>query len=307
MKILVLGCKGQIGWELARSLAPLGDLVALDRPDDADGLQADLSRPERLREAVRAVGPDVIVNAAAYTAVDKAESEPDAARIVNAEAPAMLAYEAKRSDAWLVHYSTDYVFDGGGDRPWRETDSTGPLNVYGATKLAGEESIRASGGRHLIFRTSWVYGLRGANFIRTVLRLAGERDALRVVDDQIGAPTGADLIADVTAHALRVAVVSSKYAGTYHLAAAGETSWHAYARFVIDAARKAGWSLRAGPENVEAVSSDAFPTVAERPHNSRLDCGALERAFGLRMPDWRDGVARTLSEITSSELPGGAW
>ncbi len=202
MKILLFGCNGQVGWELQRSLAVLGELVALDF--DSTDLHADFSRPDELAATVRAVRPDVIVNAAAHTAVDKAEAEPALARTINAEAPAVLAREAAAMNAWLVHYSTDYVFDGSGEQPWKEDDPTGPLSVYGRTKLQGEQAVRAAGCKHLILRTSWVYSARGGNFARTMLRLAAERDQLNVVADQIGAPTGADLLADVTAHALRM-------------------------------------------------------------------------------------------------------
>lgn len=296
MRLLLLGPSGQVGWELQRALAPLGEVIALGRAGH-EGLCGDLTRPDELAETVRALSPQVIVNAAAYTGVDQAESEPALAHAVNAEAPAVLAGEAQRADAWLVHYSTDYVFDGSGERPWRETDPTGPLNVYGASKLAGEQAIRESACRALILRSSWVYAARGSNFLRTMLRLARERDALRVVDDQVGAPTGAELIADVTAHLLAAVRREPGRAGTYHLAAAGNVSWHGYARFVIARARALGWPVRVADAAVEAVATEAFPTAAARPRNSRLDCGLLERTFGLRMPDWRDGVARVVSTL----------
>lgn len=297
MRLLLLGPNGQVGWELQRALAPLGEIVTLDRRTSGE-LCGDLTQLDGLAQTVRTVRPDVIVNAAAYTAVDRAESEPDLARLVNAEAPAVLAREAKASGARLVHYSTDYVFDGSGDRRWQESDRTGPINVYGETKLAGEDAIRESGCHHLIFRTSWVYAPRGANFIRTMLRLAAERDGLKVIDDQMGAPTGAELIADVTAHVLRtVHSVDNKSSGFYHLAAAGETSWHGYASFVIEHARRAGWPIRIANEAIEAVPTEAFPTAAKRPHNSRLDCSRLERTFGLRMPDWQRGVERAVDEM----------
>jgi len=297
MKILLTGCNGQVGWELQRALAPLGEVLAVDRRG-SDELCGDLTQQDGLVQTVRTVRPDVIVNAAAYTAVDRAESEPDLARLVNAEAPAVLAREAKASGAWLVHYSTDYVFDGSGDRRWQESDRTGPINVYGETKLAGEDAIRESGCNHLIFRTSWVYAPRGANFIRTMLRLAAERDALKVINDQMGAPTGAELIADVTAHAVRtVHSGDNELSGLYHLAAAGETSWHGYASFVIEYARRAGWSTRLADEAIEAVPTEAFPTAAKRPHYSRLDCSRLENTFGLQMPDWQRGVERAVDEM----------
>src|SRR5574340_178021 len=295
MKILLLGKDGQVGWELQRSLAPLGELVALDA--DSREMRGDFTDLDGLVRTVRAVAPDVIVNAAAHTAVDKAESEPELARAINALAPAALAQEAKCGTAWLIHYSTDYVFDGGGDRPWRETDTAAPLNVYGTTKLEGEQLIRQAGCRHLIFRTSWVYGARGGNFARTMLRLAQERDRLSVIDDQIGAPTGADLLADVTAHALRAARQRPELAGLYHLVAAGETSWHGYASFVLDYARQAGLPLRVAPDAVKAVPTSAFPTPARRPQNSRLSSGKLEEAFDLRLPAWQVGVERMLTEV----------
>ena len=213
----------------------------------------------------------------------------------------MLAREAQRCNAWLIHYSTDYVFDGSGDRPWRETDSTAPLSVYGATKLEGEQLIRQSGCKHLIFRTSWVYGARGGNFAKTMLRLAQERDSLTVIDDQIGAPSGADLLADVTAHAIRTVQQHPELSGLYHLVAAGETSWHGYASFVIDFAGRAGIPLKIAPDAIKAVPTSAFSTPAQRPHNSRLDTAKLQGAFGLALPVWQNGVTRMLTEV----LDGG--
>ncbi len=295
MRILLLGKNGQVGWELQRSLAPLGELVALGSRGEA--LPSDFNAPEQLAETVRAVKPDVIVNAAAYTAVDKAESDAEAARRVNALAPGVLAQAAAEAGALLVHYSTDYVFDGGGDAPRAEDAATGPLNVYGATKLEGEQRIAQHTGRHLVFRTSWVYAARGGNFARTMLRLAGERDRLTVIADQFGAPTGADLIADVTAHAIRGALADPSRCGLYHLVSSGETTWHGYARHVTGFARDAGVPLKAGPEAVEAVPTSAFPTPARRPHNSRLDTRKLREAFGLALPDWRVGVERMLREV----------
>ena len=295
MKILLFGKNGQVGWELQRSLAPLGELVALGR--DSKDFCGDLSDPDELARTVRMVAPDVIVNAAAYTAVDKAESEAELALTVNALAPGVLAQEAMRSKAWLVHYSTDYVFDGSGVKPWLETDAAEPLNVYGATKLEGERLIQRSGCRHLIFRTSWVYGARGGNFAKTMLRLARERDSLNVIDDQFGAPTGADLLADVTAHALRSARQQPELSGLYHLAAAGVTSWHGYASFVIDHAGRSGIDLKVARGAIKPVPSSAFPTPAKRPHNSRLDTAKLRRAFDLHLPDWQAGVERMLNEV----------
>ena len=295
MKILLLGKNGQVGWELQRSLAPLGELTALDA--ESQELCGDFTDLEGLAQTIRAVAPDVIVNAAAHTAVDKAESEPELARTINALAPEVLAQEAQRCDAWLIHYSTDYVFNGSGDKPWLETDATAPLNVYGATKLEGERLIQQSGCRHLIFRTSWVYGARGSNFARTMLKLAQERDSLKVINDQIGAPTGADLLADVTAHAIRTVHKHPELSGLYHLVAGGETSWHGYASFVLDFARRAGIPLKVAPDAIQAVPASAFPLPACRPYNSRLDSQKLQNAFDLSMPMWKTGVARMLTEV----------
>ena len=296
LKILLFGKGGQVGWELQRSLAPLGELIALDF--DSTDHHADFSRPAALADTLRTLRPDVIVNAAAHTAVDRCESEPEFAATLNAEAPRVLAAEAAALGAWLVHYSTDYVFDGSGQAPRNEDAATGPLSVYGRTKLDGENQIRASACKHLIFRTSWVYAARGGNFARTMLKLAAEREALTVVDDQIGAPTGADLLADITAHALRAAQREPRLAGTYHAVAAGETSWHGYARFVIDWARTHGLPVKVAIDAIKAVPTSAYPTAAQRPLNSRLDTRKLRSAFGLTLPHWQDGVQRMLQEIT---------
>jgi dTDP-4-dehydrorhamnose reductase len=294
LKILLLGKNGQVGWELQRSLAPLGEVVALDRNSELCG---DLSQPERLAQTVRALRPDVIVNAAAHTAVDKAESEVELARTLNATAPAALAQAAVETGAWLVHYSTDYVFDGSGTRPWQEGDATGPLGVYGQTKLEGEQAIAASACKHLIFRTSWVYAARGGNFARTMLRLAQERERLTVIDDQHGAPTGADLIADVTAHAIRAALQQPQLSGLYHLVAGGETSWHGYANHVIARARELQPELAWKVGEIAPVPTSAFPTPAKRPLNSRLNTQKLQQVFGLSLPHWQQGVDRMLLEI----------
>lgn len=294
MKLLLLGKTGQVGWELQRSLAPLGELVALGSA--STGLHADLRHPEQVAQTVLKLRPDVIVNAAAHTAVDKAESEPKLARTLNAIAPGAIAQAAQQVGALMVHYSTDYVFDGSGERPWREDDATGPLSVYGRTKLEGEQLIAEYCPMHLIFRTSWVYAARGGNFAKTMLRLAKERERLTVINDQFGAPTGAELLADVTAHAIRDTLRYPAKAGLYHLAAGGETTWHGYARFVLEQAEAAGVELKAGPATVDAVPTSAFPTPATRPHNSRLSTIKLQSAFGLSLPPWQTGVARMLHE-----------
>jgi len=297
LKILLLGKDGQVGWELQRALAPLGDVVALGRND------GDLRAPDAVAATVRAVAPQWIVNAAAYTAVDRAESENDLAQLVNASAVSALARVANDLDAGLVHYSTDYVFDGSGTRPWREDDPTAPLGAYGRSKLAGEELLRATGCRHLILRASWVFAARGANFVRTMLRLAHERDALRVVADQVGAPTGAELIADVTAHAIRSTNSNSQLAGTYHVAAAGEASWHAVARRAIARARERGAPVRVADDAIEAIPSAAYPLPARRPLNSRLDTTKLCTAFALTLPSWQAGVDRVVDELTAPKEP----
>ncbi|MEO7852769.1 MAG: dTDP-4-dehydrorhamnose reductase, partial [Rubrivivax sp.] len=296
MKILLLGMNGRVGWELQRALAPLGQLVALDFDSPAP-LGADFTRPNILADTVRRVAPQVIVNAAAHTAVDRAESDSELPHTINAAAPAVLAREAARLGAWLLHYSTDYVFDGSGAVPWVEDSPTGPLNVYGRTKLEGEQAIRASGCRHLILRTSWVYAARGENFAKTMLKLAMERDSLSAVDDQIGAPTGAELLADLSAHMLRRVAHNPSLAGTYHAVATGETNWHSYASHVIEFARAAGQPIKVAADAIEAVSSSAFATAATRPRNSRMSTAKLRQAFDLHLPPWQHGVERMLREL----------
>ena len=295
MKILLFGKNGQVGWELQRSLAPLGELIALDR--HSVGVCGDLANLQGLAATVQTVRPDVIVNAAAHTAVDKAESEPELARLINAAAPGVLAQEAQKLGAWLVHYSTDYVFDGSGSRPWREADTPAPLNVYGKTKLEGEQLIAGRCQRHLILRTSWVYAARGGNFAKTMLRLGQERESLTVIDDQWGAPTGAELIADVTVHAIRHLSQRPQDAGIYHLAASGETTWNGYAKHVLAEAAKVNPGVKISAKEVSAVPTSAFPTPAKRPHNSRLNTARLEATFGLCLPQWQQGVNRMLAEI----------
>ena len=298
LKILLYGANGQVGWELQRSLSALGELIALGR--HSGPLCGDLADLSAIADTVRTVRPDVIVNAAAYTAVDKAESDAANAHIVNAAAPGVLAKAASATGAWLVHYSTDYVFDGSGSKPWLESGATGPLSVYGKTKLEGEQRIAAHCAKHLILRASWVYAARGENFAKTMLRLAKERDRLAVVSDQFGAPTGADLLADVTAHMIRSVLqrTSDQLAGTYHVAAAGETSWHGYACFVVEHAAKAGLALKASAATVDPVATSARPTLAVRPYNSRLNTAKLQSKFGLQLPAWQPGIARMLTEIT---------
>ena len=295
MKFLLFGKDGQVGWELQRSLAPLGELVCLGSKSESPC--GDLANLEGLRATVRAVRPDVIVNAAAYTAVDKAEAEADRARLINATAPGVLAQAAAECGALLVHYSTDYVFDGSGTQRWKEGDATGPLSVYGCTKLEGERLIREHASRNLVFRPSGVYAARGGNFAKTMLRLAKEREQLTVVNDQFGAPTGAELLADVTAHAIRVCLADALLCGTYHLAAAGETSWFEYARFVLAQAQRRGVALKAGPDAVRPVPGSEFKTAARRPDNSRLDLTKVQSAFGLTLPHWERGVERMLTEV----------
>lgn len=297
MNILLFGCNGQVGWELQRSLAPLGEVIALERGE------ANLAEPESLRVIIRNIRPQVIVNAAAYTAVDKAESEPELARCINVAAPAVLAEEASGIGAWFVHYSTDYVFDGcKKDSGYTETDATNPLNVYGQTKLEGESAIQATCDNTLIFRTSWVYAARGNNFAKTMLRLAKERERLAVVADQWGAPTSAELIADVTAHALRQAMAKSALKGLYHLTAGGETNWHGYACYVLEQAITLGQQLKIKPPGVAAIATADYPLPARRPANSRLDSTQLQTTFGLYLPDWKVHLNRMLKEI-SGEHP----
>jgi dTDP-4-dehydrorhamnose reductase len=299
MKLLLLGKDGQVGWELQRALAPLGHLVAYGRHE------IDLLNIEALRAAIRREAPDVVVNAAAYTAVDAAESDAATATAINATAVHAMAQEAAELGAWLVHYSTDYVFDGTKPGPYVENDTIGAQNVYGRTKAEGEQAIRASGCRHLILRTSWVYAARGANFAKTMLRLASQRDELRVVADQTGAPTSAALIADVTALCLYRLGCDAKLAdtasGTYHLAAHQHTTWHGYAQFVITRAIELGVPLRATAQSVHPISTQDYPVPAVRPANSRLDTHKLRSTFGIVLPHWQYHVARLVAEIADTK------
>ena len=294
-KILLFGKGGQVGWELQRSLAPLGELVAVDF--DSTDFCGDFTNLTGLADTVRRVQPTIIVNAAAHTAVDKAESEPELARTINALAPSTIAQEAQRLNAWMVHYSTDYVFDGSGTHAWTESDTPAPLSVYGQTKWEGEQLVAQHCSKHLIFRTSWVYAARGGNFAKTMLRLAKERDSLTVIDDQIGAPTGADLLADITALALRQVASQADLAGLYHLVASGYTSWHGYAAFVIEQARSAGVTLKTSQNAIHKIATKDYPTPATRPINSRLETEKLRNAFNVHLPSWQQGVARMLNEI----------
>jgi dTDP-4-dehydrorhamnose reductase len=293
MKILLFGKNGQVGWELKRSLAPLGEVIALDRRDTY--YCGDLADLDGIRTTISSLCPQVIVNAAAYTAVDKAETDQPGAMRINAHAPKVIAEEAAILGALVVHYSTDYVFDGSGDLPWSEDSQTAPCNVYGFTKLEGERAIIAAGCNHLIFRTSWVYSARGRNFAKSMLSLAQTRENLSIVEDQIGAPTGADLLADVSAHAIVKMFTHPSLGGIYHLSAAGETSWYHYARFVIDCARQYGLDLAV--KDIRGIRSSDYVTAAVRPLNSRMDTDKLQKAFSLCLPRWQDGVSRMLAEI----------
>jgi dTDP-4-dehydrorhamnose reductase len=292
MKILLLGKNGQVGSELQRSLAPLGEVLALDR--NSTSHCGDLSNLEGLAETVRVYHPDVVVNAAAYTAVDKAESDAETAHRINALAPEVMSRACAALGAYLVHYSTDYVFNGTGQTPWVETDPTGPMNVYGHSKLAGEQGIAKQGAKHVIFRTSWVYGTEGGNFAKTMLRLAQEREKMTVIHDQFGAPTGAALLADITATALQA---QHRLTGIYHLAAAGETTWFDYAAYVLAQAKLRKPELKLAVKEFLPVATTEFPTPAKRPLNSRLNCSHLEQALQLKLPAWQTGVDQLLSKI----------
>lgn len=300
MKILLFGARGQLGWQLRRSLAVVGEVTALER--GSAPLAGDLADPAGIARTIRAVRPDVIVNAAAYTAVDRAEQEPDVAFAINAQACDTLAAEAEAAGAWLVHYSTEYVFDGTGDAPWREGDPTHPLNVYGRSKLAGEQAIARHCARHVILRTSWLFDAWGGNFLKWLLAAAARQPQLDIVADQWGAPTRAALVADATAHIIRA--LDPSLAGIYHLAAAGAASRHEYARFALECARRSGLALQAGPQDLRPVPSAHFPQAAARPANSRLDTRRLRGAFALALPAWQEGVEAVVSEL--SRLRDGA-
>lgn len=298
MKLLLLGGNGQVGRELRRALPALGHVVVATRAGAEGELAADFDAPDSVGELVRRIAPDVVVNAVAHTAVDRAESEPDAAFRVNALAPAAIAQACAATGALLLHYSTDYVFDGSASRPYREDDVTAPLGVYGASKLAGEEAVRASGARHAILRTAWVYAAHGKNFLHTMLRLASERDELRVVADQIGAPTPAAWIADASARIVAHGVPAS---GTWHLVAAGETSWHGFAEAIIDEALAAG--LLARRPRVLPITTADYPTPARRPAYFVLDTTRLRRDFGIAAPEWRDGLHAVIEGLAAGCAP----
>lgn len=292
MKILILGKNGQVGRALQQTLAGYADIIALGSQPEG-GLTGDLRQIDALRSTIRDIAPKIIVNAGAYTAVDKAESEPELAMQINGIAPGVLAEEAKRLNSLLIHYSTDYVFDGIASQPLQETDTTSPQNVYGKTKLAGEQAIQQIDADHLIFRTCWVYADQGHNFIHTMLRLARERDQLKVVDDQIGAPTSAELIASVTALAIKRWQSNHDFTGLYHLSAHGRTSWYAYARYILECAANEGASLKVSANQIQAIPTTLFPTPAKRPMFSLLSSHKLEQALGVTLPDWHDDVAKT--------------
>jgi len=293
-KLLLFGANGQVGWELQRSLAWLGDVVPVDRA------KVDLRDAQAVRACIEQARPQAIVNAAAYTAVDRAESEPEAAHAINAQAPAVMAESARALGIPLVHYSTDYVYDGKKPTPYLEGDASAPLSVYGRTKLAGDQAIVQSGCRHLILRTTWVYAARGHNFVKTILRLARERDALRIVADQVGAPTSAELIADITALALRELQADRLAGGIYHCTAAGRTSWHGYAQYVVEEAARLGQHLKLAPGDIEPIATSDYPLAAARPANSVLDCGRLQNDLHITLPDWQVHVTRTLKELIPS-------
>jgi dTDP-4-dehydrorhamnose reductase len=292
-KILITGKNGQVGFELQRALAPLGEIIAVDRSE------CDLADLDALRAFVARVQPDVIVNPAAYTAVDKAESDRDGAFLINRDAVRVLGEEAARLNALVIHYSTDYVFDGTKEGSYSEEDTPAPKSVYGASKLAGELALGLANPRHLILRTSWVVGAHGGNFAKTMLRLAGERDSLSVVADQHGAPTSAALLADVTAHLVRdyLHVGNELAFGTYHVTGGGETTWYDYAKFVIGEAIAAGKPLKAGPDAVSPLATAAYPTPAQRPANSRLDTSYFQATFGFHLPHWQQSVRHVLHQI----------
>jgi dTDP-4-dehydrorhamnose reductase len=302
VKLLVLGANGQVGFELMRALVPLGEVIAATRDGTGHTVDADLARADSLARALDTIGPDIVVNAAAYTAVDRAEDEPKLADRINHRAVAEIGAWAAKNGAGVVHYSTDYVFDGSATHPYRETDPTSPIGVYGHTKRDGENALHASGARHLVFRTAWVYAARGRNFLLTMLRLARERDELRVVDDQVGAPTPARVIADATAEALASWHVSletrdARFDGVHHLVSSGQCSWCEFAAAIVEGAAARGLIARA--PRVVPIKTRDYPTPARRPAYSVLDTERVEGAFGLQLPDWRVGLESVLDELAT--------
>lgn len=296
MKILLLGKNGQVGWELQRALVPLGEVIALDR-HGLDGISGDMTQPQAIHKTILRIKPDVVVNASAYTAVDLAETERELADVINHQTVMAAAKACQQVNALFVHYSTDYVFDGAGETAFVETDVIAPLNVYGKTKALGEQAIVQSGCQYLIFRTSWVYASKGKNFLKTMLGLAQQREELSIIADQVGAPTSAELIADVTAHAILQTLTNKSKVGIYHLVASGETSWFGYASFAFEQVRAFGHALAI--QNVHAIPTSAYPTPATRPHNSRLNNQKIQHTFGMLLPNWQDGVKRALVELLS--------
>lgn len=300
MKILLLGKNGQVGWELQRALQPLGEVIALDRHQNEHGLSGDLANFEQIQYAIEQVQPEIVVNAAAYTAVDKAESDQENADLINHLAVKNIAELCQKNKALLIHYSTDYVFNGEGEKAWSEIDQTDPVNLYGSTKRLGEIALEQSGCTFINFRTCWVYGSHGNNFIKTMLKLASNREELSIINDQVGAPTGAALIADVTAQALRYYLLNNEeqqkqLTGHYHLAASGTCSWFEYAQYVFELAKQNGQSLAI--KKINAIETIAYPTPAKRPLNSRLNTSKLQSNFKIHLPDWKLGVAQVLEEI----------
>ncbi|WOE42128.1 dTDP-4-dehydrorhamnose reductase [Acinetobacter chinensis] len=297
MKIVLLGKNGQVGWELQRALAPLGEVIALDRHGES-GLSGDMTQPEKVCETLIRLNPDIVVNATAYTAVDQAESDQETAQLVNTDAVASIADSCRQMGALLIHYSTDYVFNGQGTEPFSESDSIAPLNVYGLTKAAGEKAIIESGCKYLIFRTSWVYARQGKNFLKTMLNLAAQREELSVIDDQHGAPTSAELIADVTAQIIPQVCIGDEKLGVYHLVASGETTWYGYAQYIFEQAKSVGHTLKI--QNVKPIPSSEYPVPAVRPHNSRLNNQKIQQTFNLNLAEWQAGVKRTLMELLNT-------
>ncbi|MBS9543019.1 dTDP-4-dehydrorhamnose reductase [Morganella morganii subsp. morganii] len=293
MKILLFGKNGQVGWELQRSLAPLGEIIALD--SQSNDFHANFLEPEKLSETIEKIQPDIIVNAAAYTAVDNAEKDQENAYTINSDSVCILAKIAKKHNIWLVHYSTDYIFNGNGNNYWKENDKPAPLNIYGLSKLQGEYAIVENCHKYIIFRTSWVYAAKGNNFAKTMLNLGKIRSELSVIDDQYGVPTSAELLADCTCHAIRQALLNPNIAGIYHLVPKGETNWYEYAKLIFNEAKKLNYPLTI--EHLHPIPATQYPLPAKRPYNSRLDTQKFEDTFKLNLPNWKDGVIRLIHEL----------